>query len=218
MSSSSAMPRGGDRAAAVHVADACRRVEQRGVAHGPRPAARRRSGSAGRSSASRCATRCRGATSTVVGRRPVRAARPPALERQAVLRHPARRRPARRGIARRATVGARSRRTTLHPFLTAEAIGAGQGPDWCAAAMADELRAAGPHDRRRLAGLRRHDARDGRATATSCRSFPGSAALAAKQLALGIDAPTHIEPHVARVTLNPAVLSVARDAARGRDR
>ena len=40
--------------------------------------------------------------------------------------------------------------------------------------------------------------------------FPGSAALAATQLAIGVDAPTHIEPHVPRVTLNPKVLAVAR--------
>ena len=34
--------------------------------------------------------------------------------------------------------------------------------------------------------------------------FPGSAAFDATDLALAIPAPTHVEPHVARVTLNPA--------------
>jgi 6-phosphogluconolactonase len=40
--------------------------------------------------------------------------------------------------------------------------------------------------------------------------FPGSPALDSGELALGIPAPTHIEPHVERVTLNPAVIGVAR--------
>ena len=41
--------------------------------------------------------------------------------------------------------------------------------------------------------------------------FPGSAAFKSKAWALGIPAPTHIEPHVERVTLNPAILAVARE-------
>jgi 6-phosphogluconolactonase len=40
--------------------------------------------------------------------------------------------------------------------------------------------------------------------------FPGSAAFDSGELALAIPAPTHIAPHVERVTLNPAVLAVAR--------
>jgi 6-phosphogluconolactonase/glucosamine-6-phosphate isomerase/deaminase len=41
--------------------------------------------------------------------------------------------------------------------------------------------------------------------------FPGSPALDSKELALGIPAPTHIDPKVPRVTLNPAVVGAARD-------
>ena len=41
--------------------------------------------------------------------------------------------------------------------------------------------------------------------------FPGSAALGSSDLALAIPAPTHIEPHVERVTLNPAILGAAGD-------
>ncbi len=40
--------------------------------------------------------------------------------------------------------------------------------------------------------------------------FPGSPALGAADLAMAIPAPTHIEPHVERVTLNPAVVGAAR--------
>ena len=39
--------------------------------------------------------------------------------------------------------------------------------------------------------------------------FPGSDALTSDRLALAIPAPTHIEPHVERVTLNPAILAPA---------
>jgi 6-phosphogluconolactonase len=40
--------------------------------------------------------------------------------------------------------------------------------------------------------------------------FPGSSALDSDELALSIPAPTHIEPHVERVTLNPAIVGAAR--------
>jgi 6-phosphogluconolactonase len=40
--------------------------------------------------------------------------------------------------------------------------------------------------------------------------FPGSPALHSTDLALAVAAPTHIEPHVERVTLNPGVIGVAR--------
>ena len=96
-----------------------------------------------------------------------------------------------------------------HPFRTAEAMAAGQGPAWSAAAMADELRAVAPMT---ADGWPVFDVmtlgmgEDGHILSV----FPGSAALAATQLAIGVDAPTHIEPHVPRVTLNPKVLAVAR--------
>ena len=41
--------------------------------------------------------------------------------------------------------------------------------------------------------------------------FADSPALDSPDLALAIPAPTHIEPHVERVTLNPAVVTSARD-------
>ena len=44
--------------------------------------------------------------------------------------------------------------------------------------------------------------------------FPGSPALDSAELGLAIPAPTHIEPHVERVTLNPAIVGAARVAGR----
>ena len=40
--------------------------------------------------------------------------------------------------------------------------------------------------------------------------FPGSLALDSPQLALAIPAPTHIGPHVERLTQNPGIVMVAR--------
>jgi 6-phosphogluconolactonase len=97
----------------------------------------------------------------------------------------------------------------LHPFRTGEAIGVGQDAATCAAELAAELRDAGlPEDDGWpvfdliLLGL----GSDGHILSV----FPGSQAFDSIRWALAIPAPTHIEPHVARVTLNPAVVRVAR--------
>ncbi len=97
----------------------------------------------------------------------------------------------------------------LHPFPTTIAIGAARGAAWCAAELAAELKAAGLEQRDGwpvldlvLLGV----GPDGHLLSV----FPGSPALESGDLAMAIPAPTHIEPHVERVTLNPAVLRVAR--------
>jgi 6-phosphogluconolactonase len=41
--------------------------------------------------------------------------------------------------------------------------------------------------------------------------FPGSVAFDSTEWALGIPAPTHVAPHVPRVTMNPAVIAAARN-------
>lgn len=98
----------------------------------------------------------------------------------------------------------------LHPFRTGETIGAGRDAAACAAALAAELRAAGltesdgwPVFDLVLLGM----GADGHVLSV----FPGSSAFDSGELALAIPAPTHIEPHVERVTLNPAIVRVARE-------
>jgi 6-phosphogluconolactonase len=41
--------------------------------------------------------------------------------------------------------------------------------------------------------------------------FPDSAAFDRDEWALGVPAPTHVEPHVPRVTLNPSLVGAARE-------
>ena len=108
----------------------------------------------------------------------------------------------------------------VHPFPMGEAIGEDRGAAWAASTLADELRRA-PLDR--VDGWPVFDlvivgvGPDGHLLSV----FPGSSAIDSAELALAIPAPTHIEPHVERVTLNPAILGVAREvlvAAFGADK
>ena len=99
----------------------------------------------------------------------------------------------------------------VHPYPTTEAIGDARGAGWCAAALADTLRDQGPAFED---GWPVFDVlvlgcgRDGHTLSV----FPDSAALDAgfADLAMAVPAPTHIEPHVERVTLHPAVIGTAR--------
>ncbi len=98
----------------------------------------------------------------------------------------------------------------LHPVRTTEAIAHGRDAGWAAAALATELADAGLSERDGwpvldliVIGI----GGDGHLLSV----FPGSPALDDEAWALAIPAPDHIEPHVERVTLNPALLGVARD-------
>lgn len=97
----------------------------------------------------------------------------------------------------------------LHPFPTTKAIGAGHDAAWCAAELARDLAGASLE---RSEGWPMFDlivigvGADGHVFSV----FPGSPAFDSTALALAIPAPTHIEPHIERVTLNPRVLAAAR--------
>jgi 6-phosphogluconolactonase len=97
----------------------------------------------------------------------------------------------------------------VHPFRTGEAIGVGEDADACARDLAEELRAANlpesdgwPVFDLVLLGI----GPDGHILSV----FPGSATFDSRAWALAVPAPTHIEPHVGRVTLNPEIVRLAR--------
>ena len=145
-----------------------------------------------------------------MGRRPVRAARPPASNVKAFDDILLGIGPHEEGTAGGDRPGVPLPVDHVHPFPTGEAIGEARGAAWCAAELADELRAAGLEERRRLARVRPRVPRD-RAGRPPAVGLPGLAGARLARLALAIPAPTHIEPHVERVTLNPALLAVARE-------
>ena len=96
----------------------------------------------------------------------------------------------------------------IHPFPTTEAIARGVGADWCAAAYERVLRDSGlriadgwPAFDLILLGV----GPDGHVMSV----FPGSATLDSDAWTSAVPAPTHVEPHIQRVTLTPGVLPAA---------
>jgi 6-phosphogluconolactonase len=97
----------------------------------------------------------------------------------------------------------------VHPIPTGEAIGKGQGPEWSATRYAEMLREEGlpveagwPIFDLVLLGV----GPDGHIMSV----FPGSVAFDSSDWAIAVPAPTHVAPHIARITLNPRILDVAR--------
>jgi 6-phosphogluconolactonase len=99
----------------------------------------------------------------------------------------------------------------VHPFETNVAIGEGHDEDWCAHRYAEDIRADGPDPNDDgwpvfdliLLGV----GPDGHILSV----FPDSPAFDSSEWALGVPAPTHVEPHVPRVTLNPAIVPAAAE-------
>ncbi len=99
----------------------------------------------------------------------------------------------------------------VHPFPVGAAIGEGRDTHWCAARYVEQLRADGPEENDD--GLPAFDlillgiGPDGHILSV----FPESEAFDDRAWALGVPAPTHVEPHVARVTLNPKLVPAAHE-------
>ena len=112
-------------------------------------------------------------------------------------------------VVGRRTAGAPIPAENVHPIPSGQAIAEGVGPIWAAQKYAETLRELGPPVEGRwpafdlvLLGI----GPDGHVMSV----FPGSETFDKDDTVVGVAAPTHVEPHVARVTLNPRVLDVAR--------
>lgn len=98
----------------------------------------------------------------------------------------------------------------VHPMRMDEAIALGAGTGWVAEAYGEELRSAGipiaPNGFPALDVVLLGIGGDGHLLSV----FPGSPLLDSTAWASPVEAPTHIEPHVARVSLHPGVVEAAR--------
>ena len=100
----------------------------------------------------------------------------------------------------------------IHPIRTTDAIARAVGPEWAAEQYDEELRRAGMPEGE--GGFPSFDllflgvGPDGHLMSV----FPGSPLLDSEAWVSAVPAPTHVEPHVARVSLNPGVIAAARQS------
>jgi 6-phosphogluconolactonase len=98
----------------------------------------------------------------------------------------------------------------IHAPRMSDAIGLAAGPEWAATEYADRLRDAGlpasedgfPILDVALVGV----GADGHVLS----AYPGSALIDSEAWVAAVPAPEHIEPHIARISLNPRILGLAR--------
>lgn len=111
--------------------------------------------------------------------------------------------------------------SNIHSIPSWEAIGRGEGPAWVAARYEAQIRALGPPPD--SDGIPVFDlvllgvGPDGHILSV----FPGSDVWDSTALCVAVPAPTHVEPHVERVTMHPRILVPARAvllAAAGRSK
>jgi 6-phosphogluconolactonase len=114
-------------------------------------------------------------------------------------------------VAMGRTSGAHIPIDQVHPIEAGMAIGGGHDESWAAHHYAEAIRADGPDTNE--AGWPAFDlillgvGGDGHILSV----FPGSAAFDSSDWAVGVPAPTHIEPHVPRITINPALVVAAHE-------
>jgi 6-phosphogluconolactonase len=99
--------------------------------------------------------------------------------------------------------------SNIHAIPIPHALAAGTGPAGAAAAYADELRALVPLDDTGtpvLDLLVLGVGPDGHVLSV----FPDSAVWDAEAVVVAVPAPTHVEPHIERVTMHPRLIAAAR--------
>jgi 6-phosphogluconolactonase len=107
--------------------------------------------------------------------------------------------------------GVRLRRDNVHIIPVSDAIAESRDTSWAAARYAEEIRAEGPDENED--GLPAFDlillgvGPDGHILSV----FPGSSAFDTDAWVVGVPAPTHVEPYIARVTLNPRIVTAAHE-------
>lgn len=100
----------------------------------------------------------------------------------------------------------------IHPIRTTDAITRAEGAEWAAERYDEALRRAGIPEGE--GGFPSFDllslgvGPDGHLLSV----FPGSPLLESEAWVSAVPAPTHVEPHVARVSLNPGVIAAARQS------